>query len=58
MNNLTPVEAFLRAGGVITKLPEGKAKGLYPTYSTRYSVANIGRKAATLRNFGLAKGRG
>ncbi len=58
MNNLTPVEAFLRSGGVITKLPEGKAKGLFPTYSTRYTVANLGRKAATLRNSGLAKGRG
>ena len=58
MDNLTPVEKFLKAGGVITKLPEGKARGLYPTYSTKYSVANIGRKAATLRNFGLAKGHG
>ena len=57
MNNLL-IENFLKAGGVITKLPEGKARGLYPTYSTKYSVANIGRKAATLRNFGLAKGRG
>ena len=57
MNNLL-IAKFLRAGGVITKLPAGKAKGLFPTYSTRYSVANIGRKAATLRNFGLAKGRG
>jgi hypothetical protein len=55
MNNLTPVEKFLKAGGVVTKLPEGKAQGIYPTYSTKYSVANIGRKAATLRDFGLAK---
>lgn len=56
--NDTPVEKFLKAGGVITKVPEGKARGLYPTHSTKYTVANMGRKAATLRNSGLPKGHG
>lgn len=55
---MKPVETYEENGVTVTVLPARKLRKSEKTFqTTRYSVANMGRKQITMKNTGL-KGKG